>query len=94
MKHNIRLKHKVNLWIEQLDCGNLMPFPKLTAIPNFVGILRNLQTQFKIRYESIEKLEIWFSVLIHRLNTQFTVNFKDIQDAALQKELVEFRCEI
>ncbi|PSN44529.1 hypothetical protein C0J52_14679 [Blattella germanica] len=45
--------------------------------------------QFKTRYESIEKLEIWFSVF----DTPFTEDFKDIQDAALQMELIELRCD-
>ena len=80
---------KLQVWIEQLECGNLMHFPKLKAMPNFVGVLRNIQTQFKTRYESIEKLEIWFSVF----DTPFTVDFKDIQDAALQMELIELRCD-
>ena len=87
MKHSIRMKLQV--WIVQLECGNLMHFPKLNAMPNFVGVLRNIQTQFKTRYESIEKLEIWFSVF----DTPFTVDFKDIQDAALQMELIELRCD-
>ncbi|PSN35158.1 hypothetical protein C0J52_25605 [Blattella germanica] len=56
---------------------------KLNAMPNFVGILRNIQTQFKTHYESIEKLKIWFSVF----DTPFAVDFKDIQDAALQASL-------
>ncbi|PSN39758.1 hypothetical protein C0J52_26801 [Blattella germanica] len=58
-------------------------------MPNFVGILRNIQKQFKTRYESIEKLEIWFSVF----DTPFTVDFKDIQDAALKMELIALRCD-
>ncbi|PSN38131.1 hypothetical protein C0J52_08224 [Blattella germanica] len=83
MEHSIRMKLQV--WIVQLECGNLMHFPKLNAMPNFVGVLRNIQTQFKTRYESIKKLEIWFYVF----DTLFTVDFKDIQDAALQMELIE-----
>ncbi|PSN36185.1 hypothetical protein C0J52_12907 [Blattella germanica] len=66
-----------------------MYFPKLNAMPNFVGVLRNIQTQLKTRYGSIEKLEIWFSVF----DTLFTVDFKDIQDASLQIELIEFSCD-
>ncbi|PSN44133.1 hypothetical protein C0J52_13829 [Blattella germanica] len=73
----------------QLECVNLMHFPNLNAMPNFVGVLRNIQTQFKTRYESIEKLEIWFS----SFDTPFTVDFKDIQDAELQMELSEIRCD-
>ncbi|PSN40233.1 hypothetical protein C0J52_12046 [Blattella germanica] len=80
---------KLRVWIVQLECGNLMHFPKRNSIPNFVGVLRNIQTQFKTRYESIEKLEIWFSIF----DTLFTVDFKDIQDAALQMELIEFICD-
>ncbi|PSN53392.1 hypothetical protein C0J52_03814 [Blattella germanica] len=87
MKRSIRMKLQV--CIEQLDFGNLMHFPKLKAMPNFVGVLRNLQKQLKTRYESIEKLKIWFSVF----DTPLTVDFKDIQDAALQMELIKFKCD-
>ncbi|PSN46123.1 hypothetical protein C0J52_12084 [Blattella germanica] len=87
MKHSIR--RKLQVWIVQLECGNRMHFPKLNAMLNFVGVLRNIQTQFQTRYESIEKLEIWFSIF----NIPLTVNFKDIQDAALQMELIELRCD-
>ncbi|PSN57230.1 hypothetical protein C0J52_05025 [Blattella germanica] len=87
MKHSIRLK--LQIWIVQLECGNLMHFLKLNAWPNFVGVLRNIQTQFKTRYESIEKLEMWFSIF----DTPFTVYFKDIQDAELQMDLIELRCD-
>ncbi|PSN42653.1 hypothetical protein C0J52_13036 [Blattella germanica] len=66
MTHSIRMKLQV--WIVQLECGNLMHFPKLNEMPNFIGVLHNIQTQFKIPYESIEKLEIWFSVF----DTPFT----------------------
>ncbi|PSN56611.1 hypothetical protein C0J52_11286 [Blattella germanica] len=58
-------------------------------MPNFVGVLHNIQTQFKTHYESIEKLEIWFSVF----DTPFTVDFKDIKNAALKMELIEVRCD-
>ncbi|PSN52236.1 hypothetical protein C0J52_14703 [Blattella germanica] len=87
MKHSIRMKLQV--WIVQLECVNLMHFPNLNAMPNFVGVLSNIQTQFKTRYESIEKLEIWFSIF----DTRFTLHFKDIQDAALLMELIELRCD-
>ncbi|PSN42444.1 General transcription factor II-I repeat domain-containing protein 2 [Blattella germanica] len=42
-----------------------------------------------MRYESIEKLEIWFSVF----DTRFTVDFKDIQEAELQMELIKLTCD-
>ncbi|PSN54846.1 General transcription factor II-I repeat domain-containing protein 2 [Blattella germanica] len=87
MKHGIRMKLQV--WIVKLEYRNLMHFPKLNAMPNFVGILCSIQAQFKTRYENIEKLEIWFSVF----DTPFTVDFKDIQDAALQMELIDLRCD-
>ncbi|PSN48840.1 hypothetical protein C0J52_05114 [Blattella germanica] len=75
--------------MDSTEVGNLMHFPNLNAMPNFVCVLRNTQTQFKTHYESIEKLEIWFPVL----DTPFTVHFKDIQDAALQMELIELSCD-
>ncbi|PSN53946.1 hypothetical protein C0J52_12538 [Blattella germanica] len=81
---------KIQVWIVQLECKNCMHFPKLNAVPNFLGVLCNIQTQFKTLYESIEKLEIRFSIF----DTPFTVDFKDIQDAALQIELIELRCDL
>ncbi|PSN38964.1 hypothetical protein C0J52_11348 [Blattella germanica] len=71
MKHSKRMKLQV--WIVQLECGNLMHFPKLTAMPNFVGVLRNIQTQFKTRYGNWKSGSLFFGF-------PFTVDFKDIQD--------------
>ncbi|PSN36276.1 hypothetical protein C0J52_19942 [Blattella germanica] len=60
---------KLQVWLEQLEYGNLM-HAKLKAMPNFVGVLRNLQTQFKTCYESIKKLEIWYSDVDNFLRLQ------------------------
>ncbi|PSN40848.1 hypothetical protein C0J52_19545, partial [Blattella germanica] len=46
------------------------------------------QIKFQIQFETIEKLEIWFSVF----DTPFSIYFHDIQDAALQMELIALRC--
>ncbi|PSN41057.1 hypothetical protein C0J52_18322 [Blattella germanica] len=56
------VRKNLQVCIEQLDCRNLMHFPKLKPKPNFVGVLRNLQTQLKTRYKCITQLKIWFSV--------------------------------
>ncbi|KAJ4451510.1 hypothetical protein ANN_02974 [Periplaneta americana] len=83
----------VNGVAEQLECGNLLHISNLKALDNcedislkgFVGVLRLLEEQFKTRYESMDKMEIWFSVFY----IPFTVDFKDIKDTPLQMELID-----